>query len=125
MSTIGHEELYNLQEDIQFQQLNSEEDIWSPSWGDYFSMKRMYNKLIGDQHTPKPILDSWNTCNFPRQKFFAWLMVNNRLNTKDMMMKKNFYVEFSEWPNENIMHLFFECSFSQKKLVGYWHQMES
>jgi hypothetical protein len=46
-------------------------------------------------------------------------MLHNRLNTKDMMMKKNFYMEFSdciiceEWSMESNMHLFFKCSFSQ------------
>jgi hypothetical protein len=55
----------------------------------------------------------------PRHKFFAWLLFNGRLNTKDMMKHNNFYVEFSEcilydnFPDETIMHLFFECSFSQ------------
>jgi hypothetical protein len=68
---------------------------------------------------PKPILDIWKTCNISRQKFFAWLLLHGRLNTKDMMTKKNFFVEFNdcilceECPQETIMHLFFECSFSQ------------
>jgi hypothetical protein len=46
-------------------------------------------------------------------------MLHGRLNTKDMMSKKNFFVEFNdcilcdECPQESIMHLFFEYSFSQ------------
>jgi hypothetical protein len=94
------------------QALNGENDIWSPIWGDYYSTKRMYNYIIGEHDTPQPILDIWKTCNIPRQKFFAWLMLHNRLNTKEMMIKKNFYVEFidcincEEWPMENNMHLF-------------------
>jgi hypothetical protein len=56
----------------------------------------MYNSLIGEHDTPQPILDMWKTCNIPRQKFFAWLMLHNRHNTKDMMIKKNFYVEFTD-----------------------------
>jgi hypothetical protein len=119
LSTIAHEELLSRHDDIHDQGLNEENDIRSPYWGDYYSTKRMYNTLIGEHDTPQPILDIWNTCNIPRQKFFAWLMLHNRLNTKDMMIKKNFYVEFSdciiceEWPVESNMHLFFECSFSQ------------
>jgi hypothetical protein len=119
LSTVAHEELMNLQNDMFDQELSGENDIWSPAWGDYYSTKKMYNTLIGEHDTPQPILDIWKTCNIPRQKFFAWLMLHNRLNTKEMMIKKNFYVEFKdciiceEWPEENIMHLFFECSFSQ------------
>jgi hypothetical protein len=46
-------------------------------------------------------------------------MLHGRLNTKDMISKKNFFVEFNdcvlceECPQESIIHLFFECSFSQ------------
>jgi hypothetical protein len=47
-------------------------------------------------------------------------MLHNRLNTKYMMIKKNFYVEstycitYEEWPVESNMHLFFECPFSER-----------
>jgi hypothetical protein len=83
-----------------------------PKLGRVFLHTKKHNKLIGEHHTPKPILNIWKTCNISRHKFFAWLMLDNRLNTKHMMMKKNFYVEFSdcticeEWPNENIMQPF-------------------
>jgi hypothetical protein len=46
-------------------------------------------------------------------------MLHNRLNNKDLIKKKNLYVEFSdyiiceEWPVESNMYLFFECSFRQ------------
>jgi hypothetical protein len=49
-------------------------------------------------------------------------MLRGRLNNKDMMTQKNFFVEFNDciifddYPRETTMHLFFECSFSQ----GFW-----
>ena len=55
----------------------------------------------------------------PRQKFFAWLLLNLKLNTKYHMIKKNFYVEFMNCclcdicPEETLMHLLFGCTFSQ------------
>jgi hypothetical protein len=45
--------------------------------------------------------------------------MNQRLNTKDLMMHKHFYVEFKDCvlcdncPQETLMHLFFECNYSQ------------
>jgi hypothetical protein len=96
LSTAAHEELNSLQNDMHDQELNGENYIWSPLWGDYYSTKRMYNYVISEHDTPQPILDIWKTCNIPRQKFFAWLMLHNRLNTKEMMIKKNFYVEFKD-----------------------------
>jgi hypothetical protein len=32
--------------------------------------------MIGTHDTPASILDIWKTCNLPRQKFFAWLLMN-------------------------------------------------
>jgi hypothetical protein len=66
LSTVAHEELINLQNDMHDQELNGENDIWSLVWGDYFSTKRIYSTLIGDHDTPQPILDIWKTCNIPR-----------------------------------------------------------
>jgi hypothetical protein len=63
-------------------------------------------------------LDIWKSCNLPWQKFFAWLLMNHRLNTKDLMTHKHSYVEFNDCvlcdncPQETLMHLFFECNFS-------------
>jgi hypothetical protein len=50
------------------------------------------------------------------------MLLQGRLNTKDMMKRKNFYVEYTdcvlceECPEEDHMHLFFECSFS----MSFW-----
>jgi hypothetical protein len=57
LSTIAHDELLSLRDDIHDQDLNDENDMWSPSWGDYLSTQKMYNNLIGEHHIPKPILD--------------------------------------------------------------------
>jgi hypothetical protein len=87
--------------------------------GNGYSVKKVYNLLGDTNQAPKTILDIWKTCNLSRQNYFAWLLLHGRLNTKDMMSKKNFFVESNdcilcdECPQETIMHLFFECSFSQ------------
>jgi hypothetical protein len=71
-------------------------DEWSFPWGNKFSTSKLYRVLIGDHIVPKPILDIWKTCIVPRQKFFSWLLLNGKLNSKEMMLKKNFYVEFTD-----------------------------
>jgi hypothetical protein len=49
-------------------------------------------------------------------------MLQHRLNIKDIMKKKNFYVQFTycalcdTCPKEDIIHLFYQCNFSQ----GFW-----
>jgi hypothetical protein len=110
---------HTLQEELNSLDITTRHDKWDFAWGDRYSVKKVYN-LIGDtHHAPQPILDIWKTSNIPRQNFFAWLTLHGRLNTKDMMSKNFFYVEFNdcilceECPQETIMHMFFECSFSQ------------
>jgi hypothetical protein len=105
----------------EFLELNitHEHDSWSFNWGSNFFTKKVYRELIGSHETPNNISSIWKTCSIPRQKFFAWLLLNGRLNTKEIMKHKNFYVDFSECilcdtcPEETNMHLFFECTFSQ------------
>jgi hypothetical protein len=96
-----------------------------PKPWNYIEMRRMtlklYRSLIGNHDTPEAILDIWKTRSLPRPKFFAWLLLHQRLNTKDLMVGKTStpYVEYKYCvlcdtsPEETLMHLFFECSFSQ------------
>jgi hypothetical protein len=95
-------------------------DSWNFEWSNpIYSTKKVYRQLIGEHHTHPAILDIWKTCNLPRQKFFSWLLMYQRLNTKDLMTHKHFYVEFNDCvlcdncPQETLMYLFFECNFSQ------------
>jgi hypothetical protein len=86
LSIMANQHLYTLYEEIQSIQFNEENDDWSLNGGAlYYSTKKVYNLLIGELTTHKTITGIWKTCNIPRQKFFAWLLLQGRLNTKDMM----------------------------------------
>jgi hypothetical protein len=120
LSIEAHQEFRSLLLDLNGLSNSDLNDVWHFNESDvFFSTKKVYRALIGNHEVAKPILDIWKTCNIPRQKFFAWLLMNNRLNTKDLMRRKNFFVQFNECvlcdscPEETLMHLFFECSFSQ------------
>jgi hypothetical protein len=120
LSAIAHQEFHLLQNDIENIHLTTDHDAWILNGNATgYSTKILYIELIGEHPTPPAILDTWKTCSLPRQKFFAWIMLHKRLNTKDLMTRKNFYVQYKDCimcdtcPEETIMHLFFECSFSQ------------
>jgi hypothetical protein len=119
LSMVDQAELDELQNEANEIIPSQSNDEWSFPWGSKFSTSKLYRVLIGDHIIPNPILDIWKTCVVPRQKFFSWLLLNGKLNSKEMMLKKKNYVEFSECilcdTNilESIVHLFFECSFSQ------------
>jgi hypothetical protein len=117
LSIIAQEELNDLQEEFHNITFNTANDEWSFTWGNKFSTKKLCRALIGEHNTPEPILDIWKSCAITPQQFFAWLLLNGKLNSKEMM-KKNFFVEFSKCIlcesniEESIIHLFFECSLS-------------
>ena len=114
LSLVAHEELRSLREDINAIEQEDTHDVWILDSGPVFSAKKIYRSLIGIHPTHKKILDIWKSCNVPRQKFFIWLLMYNRLNTKEMMAHKNFYVEYKDCvlcdtcPTETLLHLFFE-----------------
>ena len=119
LSSVAHEELHNLEQELLDLNITADDDIWSFNWGSNFSTRKVYRKLIGNHPTPNCISTIWKTCSIPRHKLFAWLLLNGRLNTKEMMKHKHFYVEFLDCilcdtcPEETNIHLFFECTFSQ------------
>jgi hypothetical protein len=63
----------------------------------------------------------WKSKCLPKLRIFAWLLLQDRLNTKDIMQRKNWHIE--EGPAcvlctnstlETRDHLFFECSLAQE-----------
>ena len=68
---------------------------------------------------PTPSNGSGSPNAHPDLNFFAWLILMDRLNTKDMLQRRNFHVQ----PNshcvmcnagvvEDLRHLFFDCPFA-------------
>lgn len=55
-----------------------------------------------------------------KAEIFFWLMIQDRINTRDMMSRKNFYVQerncvlCDELVDEIVEHLFLGCEFSQQ-----------
>ena len=64
----------------------------------------------------------WKSYCLPRHKFFCWLMLNDRINTCDLLIRKNMHLDSTVCVlcnNEDIedrTHLLFTCPFSQ----GFW-----
>jgi hypothetical protein len=61
----------------------------------------------------------WKSCPRGKQKFFFWLLLKDRLNTRNFLRRKNMElpsyncVLCSSNVEETLQHLFFECSFSK------------
>jgi hypothetical protein len=68
----------------------------------------------------------WRSCFRGRHKFFFWLLLQDRLNTGDLLQRKNMDLQdyncvlCTQGKLETLEHLFFECAFSKWcwRLVG-------
>ena len=94
-------------------------DQWSLPWAGKYSCKKVYEELDDSEIPPKTFQWIWKSRAPPKQRFFFWWILLDRLNTMDLLPRKNFYVESKscvlcqDCTNETMEHLFFSCDFSQ------------
>lgn len=93
-------------------------DTWTYDSGPTFSSKRAYKHLQGHKEASPIFKWIWEGNNLGKHKFFAWLLVKDRLSTRNVLKRKK--MQLSDYscvlcPNgveETCFHLFFECPFS-------------
>jgi hypothetical protein len=63
----------------------------------------------------------WKSKCTPKMKFFGWLLLSDRINTRNMLRRRNFILNSGyncllcdTPPEETIEHIFFHCPFSQE-----------
>ena len=96
-------------------------------WGNQlYSSSRYYNLVF--QHFPvSPIFKRlWQSKCTPRLKFFAWLLLVDRLNTRNMLLRRHYNVHPNSWcvlcstqEVEDLNHLFFTCPFA----LSCWNKL--
>lgn len=122
LSNIAMIQLAELQTAIDTREWVEEiNDSWIYSWGtSKFSSKKAYKNMI-EQSEASPLFKwLWAGSNPGAQKFFFWLLIRDRLNTRDMLLRKNMQIPdytcvmCDDKVHEHYFHLFFECSFAQE-----------
>lgn len=120
---LSQQALLELEElQMQLQQIPydaDEVDIWTPIWSGAYASKQFYS-YIYDMLDAHPIFrELWKTSCTPRVKFFIWLIMVDRLNTKSMLKRRNLHIQDDEicvmcdtGEEEDIEHLFFRCPFA-------------
>jgi hypothetical protein len=88
-------------------------------WGSHdYSVKRFYQHHFHAIRLPVTILWMWKAKCVPRIKFFAWLLLNDRFNTRNMLRRRQIFLENYNCPlcadsvEETLEHLFFDCPFA-------------
>ena len=95
-------------------------DKWTYSWGNSrFRSSKAYTKLIGHSEASPLFKQLCASSNLGKHKFFFWLLIRDRLNTRNLLKRKNMELDdytcvlYNIGCEETNFHLFFECTFIQ------------
>ena len=121
LSIPAMEELIYLQYDLASFPYNADSmDTWTLIWGNQvYTTCRYYHSVYQNLQASPIYRLLWKSKCTPRIKFFAWLMLVDRLNTKSMLVRRHFNVQPNAFcvmctsaTQEDADHLFFSCSFA-------------
>jgi hypothetical protein len=95
-------------------------DIWSYVWGNAtFTTSKAYKALVGNRPVHPAFLWIWRSKCQMKHKVFFWLLLKDRLSTRDILQRKQRDLD-SFTCNlcirqrlETVAHLFFRCSFAK------------
>ena len=100
-------------------------DVWSFIWGNqHYSAQRYYQHHFAARRPTQHVLWIWKSRCMPRIKFFAWLQLNDRLNTwntlrhrKQFLQEGYSYVLCHGSVEETLEHLFY-CTLASACCLG-------
>jgi len=134
LSDQAFHEFQELQELVQGIQLNDEgKDQWHYIWGSQkYRSKSFYSHLYRNFQPPRVFPWIWDSRCSNKLRVFTWLLLMNRLNTRNILKRKKFKIEGNNYDcvlcnshnEETAMHLFFTCPFAKScwQLIGLeWH----
>jgi hypothetical protein len=121
LSERAHEEWQLINSWIDSVQLSTTQpDAWNCIWGKYTAAK-YYNHLYENVVVCPLFKWIWKSKCIMRVKMFAWLLLSDRLNTRDMLQCRHWHVTetydcvlCSGQHRETRDHLFFNCQFSMR-----------
>lgn len=95
------------------------QDRWTYSWTTtHYSSMKMYKALTGTNISHSIFKRLWNTSCRLRHKIFFWMLLHDRLKTKNLLQRKSMYLDdyscvlCSHKAEETLLHLFWDCPFA-------------
>lgn len=93
-------------------------DNWSYIWDSSYSSDKAYRQLIGHHQIHRCYFWLWHSACQNKRKFFFWLLLKDRLSTRQLLRRKNMFLDdyncvFCIYAvEEDWLHLFFHCPFA-------------
>jgi hypothetical protein len=122
LSQEAFEEMVQLQEEVQNINTNADErDSWCQTWGKNFTSKKFYSLIYSmvDAHQVHKMI--WKSGCLLGIKFFIWLVLVDKLNTKTMLTcrhisnrNNDLCIMCDTGEEETIDHLLFFCPFDRR-----------
>lgn len=94
LSAEAHGQFAQLQEILQQIDNPQPQDIWVYSWGNpIFSASKTYKTLIGERGAQPIHSWLWRSKCQNKHKVFFWLLIKDRVNTKDVLSRRSMVLE--------------------------------
>lgn len=129
LSQQAYDEFMHMQQAISQFSLNPQgKDQWVTIWKDgIYTSSRYYHHCFKDVTASMIYSYIWKSKVQLKLKVFAWLLVSDRLNTRDMLRRRKwnvtdvFHCELCPTRvTEDWVHLFFQCNFS----IRVWNYLQ-
>jgi len=103
LSEIAFNQLQALHQERDFFNLNENNDKWKYQWGQHFSSSRAYKFIKGQSHHHQSIQWIWNCFCQPKHKVFFWLLLQDRLSTRNILRRKNMALQSYNFYNHTVV----------------------
>jgi predicted transposase YbfD/YdcC len=121
LSMAAYEEFSQLEVLLSEFSITDRADEWVYCWGGKYTTAKFYNHIHAHISVPKVYHWLWKSSCVMTTKMFAWLILKDRLNTRDLLQRRHWKVTeevhcvlCSIHAYEDRVHLFFECISSQR-----------
>ena len=111
--------MQGLMAQITFDNSQNAKDVWSYTWGSReFSAKKYYSFYFRDMRAHKSYQWLWKSKVTTKIKVFGWLVLSDRLNTRNMLKRRHYNVGTNlncllcGQKEEDIDHMILTCPFS-------------
>jgi hypothetical protein len=91
------------------------------AWGDKYTPSKFYNFLFAQLPSDATLNAIWKSRALPKLKVFSWLLFMDRLNTRELMLRKHWQLNSGYGcvlcvrnDLETSEHLFFQCEFAHQ-----------